>query len=81
MTISNTQYFKYLPLNVHFAGTWQRMKTKVLSGESRRTTVNNRRKLRFTDCCNASVRSGKTCMSPGLPIQHNVYRARVQSLS
>lgn len=67
MTISNTQYFKYLPLNVHFAGTWQRMKTKVLSGESRRITVNNRRKLRFTDRCNASVRSGKTYMFVSRP--------------
>ena len=28
VTISNAQYFKYLPLKVHFAGTWQRMKTQ-----------------------------------------------------
>ena len=28
VTISNAQYFKYLPLNVHFAGTWKRMKTQ-----------------------------------------------------
>lgn len=82
MTTSNTQYFKHLPLSVHFAGTWQRMKTKALPGgrgEPQRPTEENSGLQMVAVPARDLVKPA--CLSPDLPIQHSAYQARVQSLS